>query len=735
MMDLLNSDDSDADAHYIPDKHLLEELESSSEEEQTVKRRNKKRKMDNSKTDGMPVSINDFQKQKGPETGNGIQENNIQFENTLPLSNGCLATEGNTPDAHQEDCTDEGNNQILTKRGAVRKRGLKGESRKVRMERKKMRNSGQEYTTSKGKIVPAKQCVVLGPCRNKCSERVPENVVKQIFKEYWQTTDYNRRCSYIASCIEMESPKRRRVRNETENSHFRLVSVKYNIDFEGTKRSVCKGCFLKIIGESRRMVETVVQKKKAAPTGIIQADERGHCSKSTITEEQLTKAQEFLSSIPAYESHYSRRDCGKKFVAPHLTIASLYDEYKLSLGENSQPISYRKFTDVFHSLKLKIKKPKVDTCSKCDKIAMQIKVATGEEVASHKKELKDHHEEAEYAYESKRRDKERANIDESIATVTFDMQQCLPTPLIQNSVAFYKRQLWTFNLTIYDCTDGKTYCFLWHEGIAGRGANEVGSCVYKYIVEDIIAKVETLNLYSDTCGGQNKNTHIAAMYIVALQNSSLKVINHKFLIPGHTHMECDTAHAMIEKNKKRFHGNIEHPHDWAQLIRQTGKKHPFCVKEMAQTDFRNFALLLKGDLQQRKEDIAGSPFSWRYVQWLQFRKEEPGMIYFKTSLDPFQPFQCVSFNRRGSKGNITLTPNMRYNAPNPIAAKKKADLIDLFPFISPIFHAFYQNLKTSPEVRDVYPDDPGEEDASVEGNVQTNGKKKRRGNKKSSRTT
>lgn len=90
-------------------------------------------------------------------------------------------------------------------------------------------------------------------------------------------------------------------------------------------------------------------------------------------------------------------------------------------------------------------------------------------------------------------------------------------------------------------------------------------------------------MYSDCCPGQNKNSFITAACLAALQCSeNLKIIYHKFLIPGHTHMECDTDPSLIEK-KKKFSGRIEHPHDWAQLIRQVGKKRPFLV-----TAFRLF---------------------------------------------------------------------------------------------------------------------------------------------------
>ena len=57
------------------------------------------------------------------------------------------------------------------------------------------------------------------------------------------------------------------------------------------------------------------------------------------------------------------------------------------------------------------------------------------------------------------------------------------------------------------------------------------------------------------------------MWLVSLQNSdNLNVIDHKFLIPGHTHIECDVDHSLIER-KRKFNGNVDHPHDWAQLIK------------------------------------------------------------------------------------------------------------------------------------------------------------------------
>lgn len=114
---------------------------------------------------------------------------------------------------------------------------------------------------------------------------------------------------------------------------------------------------------------------------------------------------------------------------------------------------------------------------------MKIKV---EETEVQKKilqeELNNHHASADLAYESKRIDKIMAINDPTVKCYTFDLQQCLPTPDLHTSVAFYKRLYWTFNLTITDLGSKTTSCYLWHESIAKRGANEIASCVFKELM-------------------------------------------------------------------------------------------------------------------------------------------------------------------------------------------------------------------------------------------------------------
>jgi hypothetical protein len=92
---------------------------------------------------------------------------------------------------------------------------------------------------------------------------------------------------------------------------------------------------------------------------------------------------------------------------------------------------------------------------------------------------------------------------------------------------------------------------MWHEGSGARGGNQIASRVYHFISNFVGDNIKHLIFYSDSCSGQNKNNIIIAMFLIAIKETpNLISIEHKFLVPGHTHLECDDDHALIEKAKR-----------------------------------------------------------------------------------------------------------------------------------------------------------------------------------------
>ena len=150
-----------------------------------------------------------------------------------------------------------------------------------------------------------------------------------------------------------------------------------------------------------------------------------------------------------------------------------------------------------------------------------------------------HRRECELSRQAKTIDSNRAKQKECI-TACYDMQSILPTPSGDISQFYYKRRLSTYNFTIYNMGNGTGFYFIWHEGQAKRGPNEIGSCVNIFLKKNSFGK--PIIFYSGNCTGQNKNKFIVSLYMYAVMSYNIPSISHKFLITGHTQNEGDHMH-------------------------------------------------------------------------------------------------------------------------------------------------------------------------------------------------
>ncbi|XP_063216648.1 uncharacterized protein LOC134542596 [Bacillus rossius redtenbacheri] len=564
------------------------------------------------------------------------------------------------------------------------------------------RNRGVSYTTLSGKVVKARVMKPLRDCRAECRKRLPEDIRESIFKEYWSLGSRDRRVAYVASLVDtMETKTSRKRAYNPDKEKFRMVTHTFHFKINGKREKVCRGCFMNTLDETQMFVTLAITNRSTSTSGITQQDNRGKTSPgNAISDERLDEVRRHIQSFPSYESHYTRRTNNKKYLPSFLDLNTMFSFYKES---TSNPVGRTVYTREFKSLGLAFKAPKVDTCHRCDTLQMKVKLASGAEEEDIKQEISVHHAEADKAYLQKDLDKKTAKDDPSKRCFTFDLQQCLPTPFVQSSVSFYKRQLWTYNLTMHETSKPSVRCYMWHEGEGARGANQVATCVLRELSE-LPEDVTHIILYSDTCGGQNRNSHVAAMFLYLMQQKcNLQLVDHKFMVSGHSHMECDTDHALIEKQKKKLRFTVSHPHDWYQLVRTVGRKNKFEVVELNHQDFLNFAELYKTSLFLRKKDSSGEPFKWTEMRWLRYTQERR-VIQFKNTLDEDAPFREICLKRRNRSPDELLHPKKCYNSTLAISKEKKKDLLELLPLIDTVFHSFYLNLKTTVDARDVLPD-------------------------------
>ncbi|CAH1112278.1 unnamed protein product [Psylliodes chrysocephalus] len=336
------------------------------------------------------------------------------------------------------------NNTNRARHNRGKKRAIKGDTRAVRQHRKKKRNTGQEYVNYKGKKELHAPCSLLN---------LAEISVEKIFLK-------------------------------KKDINFLLNIGLWEIIIE---EQLMLLVYLKLREEQYQdpVRLSQIKKKLSNQSGITVVDGRGKSAPpNKRTLQDIESVRQHILSVPTYESHYTRRDSTKKYLPPYVTLTDLYNEYKQKYPV--KPVSRFVYECVFHQLNISIKRPHKDTCEKCYKLSMQINLDPTNTTL--KDELAQHHKLADLAYLSylsKKKDKTVTKDDPERKTITFDLQQCLPTPVVQSSLAFYKRQLWTFNLTIHDSDTSQATCFVWHEAITKRGSDDIGSCLYKYLQEDL----------------------------------------------------------------------------------------------------------------------------------------------------------------------------------------------------------------------------------------------------------
>ena len=105
-----------------------------------------------------------------------------------------------------------------------------------------------------------------------------------------------------------------------------------------------------------------------------------------------------------------------------------------------------------------------------------------------------------------------------------------------------------YNLCIHDLKANKSKFYVWDKVNEGWGSVEIVACLNRWIEEEYArAPFHKLKVVTDNSGGQNKNINVILYYLKQIHDGKLKIIEHLFLVPGHSYMPCDRAFGNIEK--------------------------------------------------------------------------------------------------------------------------------------------------------------------------------------------
>ena len=468
---------------------------------------------------------------------------------------------------------------------------MKQEQKWKRKARKLNKDEGRAYTTYRGEEKAAKRIAVNLSCRctNHCSEKVSAS--ERIFKEFYNLKSHDAQNKYLLGLIRRQAVKRpacgtTRPRSHTVTYHVRTV--------EGREVQVCKKsfCDLHVIG--KRRVEGLVEKLAAGV--LIACDGRGHhkTRPHAVSEEAKQQVRDHIASFPWRQSHYScSSNLKREYLDESLSIACMHSLYlkkyepDVEKGEAVPQVKEWLYRKIFNEeFNLSFGYPHSDTCETCDLLRISIQAYKSEaERVQYQEELAIHQERASQGYCSLRLDSEASKGSDGHMVFTFDLMQNLPVPTLTHGSMFYLRQLWVYNFGIHNSTAGTASMYIWNEYIAGRGADEICSCL-RLFLQAIPQMTKKLTCYSDSCFGQNKYFQMICFWNQQVLER-FEQIDHKFLVRGHTYLPNDRDFAHIEKRKASAYVYV--PQNWEEVIREACIKNPFNVVPMQTSNFLDFS--------------------------------------------------------------------------------------------------------------------------------------------------
>lgn len=311
----------------------------------------------------------------------------------------------------------------------------------------------------------------------------------------------------------------------------------------------------------------------------------------------------------------------------------MYQLYKEKLeSENKEPCSLFVYKRIFGTqFNLSFYTPKKDLCLLCTKYDNSGRL---EELKEEYDALIARKHECQMAKEA---DKERSITDPTYLVVTADIQSTLQISVSGVGVLYYTRKLNVQNYTIHTAKPpNDAYCIIWNEVNGKRGSVEIATAINWWITQ-IPDTVKEVTMYSDTCAGQNRNQFIAAFLLHLIQRSdnNLEIFEQKFLESGLTHMEVDSMHSAIEKEKR--HSAVYSMIDWKSIMtRARSKRHKksapaYNVQELLYSDVLDVRSINEAFIKNTIKDENGNRVMWLKIKCLRFVRQRPGIIEFRYS--------------------------------------------------------------------------------------------------------
>lgn len=565
-----------------------------------------------------------------------------------------------------------------------RKRAKKGQADKTRWGRnqlKRRRQKGQQYSSIKrvknSGIVGVKvrnQRVMQSRCvSTKCSQskikkcnEISDAERTEIFKSFWNMTWEDRKM-YVNGMVSLKP-----VQTQTKGiPSKRTQTLEYSLKVDGEIKPVCKTMFTGTLCLGDWTVTNWVKKAKNK-IGMIKKNPPVMRQKA-INVTKLEHIRFFLNAVPKMPSHYCRQSSNKMYVDVNYTSwADLYRTFEEYVKDNNIPdeekATYKCFLRVVNEMNLGIYKPKKDQCDLC--YAYKNKNIEEEVYQAHI-------EAKERAREEKKRDK-MSCIQGELQMFTVDLQAVQTIPSIKAGAQYFKLKLCVHQFTIYNEKDASVVCYVWHEAEGRLDANIFTSCLIHFL-EGLDDKNTPIIIYSDGCSAQNRNVTLANA-MLAFATKYKTEVTQKYLVVGHTQMECDSVHATIETRKKQKELFV--PADFVRIIKEARPQEPYQVRYIDHKFFLDYSKM-NCYKSIRPGTKAGDPC----VVDIRTLKYTDTKIEYKLHFD----HDWKLLPQRSTRPSTSEAEKL-YSQSLPITTRKFNDLQSMKNLFAKDYHSFYDTL-------------------------------------------
>ena len=491
-----------------------------------------------------------------------------------------------------------------------------------------------------------------------------------IFDRFWSMKTWEERRSYVHALVNSVD-----IKQKSSQASRRSASRLYHLKLpDAASVPVCKSLFCATLGLSKRTVSSWLDVNDQNPPKP-KSPKTGKCV--PVGANDLNFLKNWLNGLPTVPSHYCRNVPAyqsKKFVYPGATKANLHAEYTAAATEaNARVVGLKYFSNVFEDEKFSVFIPRKDQCDIC----------VSAKHGNLNQDILDKHVQAKDEARAEKA-KDKAAASDKISVWTMDMQSVLLCPKTKASSLYYKTKLQVHNFTLYNLGTKDGYCYAWDEAEGNLSSEVFAHIQTAHFTEILRAKptIEKIIIWSDGCGYQNRNTTVANAYIDLAMKHNV-TIEQKYLVAGHTQMECDSMHSTIER---RIVSDIFTPRDYIVIFENARiRPAPYHVRQLSHDEMMKLSGTYVTSIRPGKK--AGDPTVHNLRA---LRYPCTGRVEYKITFSEEAIWEPLP--QRISIPTQPLTWSRIFQGQQPIPLRKFNDLQAMKPVMPQCVHNFFDSL-------------------------------------------